>query len=184
MDNYQAKQVFEDEVISRWPDFLPTKRILDDWTGLFKHFEVPDVANAVKQYNLTESKSFRKPNLAKIRAILNAMQGVRPKKLQPHGRPKNFILCKEAGRSALKGSFYSIAGIKSENPDTIRTMLVNSALQYEIAYGGKWVPIILEDEHRFGDMLKFRLDCEAERLAEKRAKIAERKKQLDILRGE
>jgi hypothetical protein len=146
MDKQQAQQVFNDQILSRWPDFKLSKALMSDWIDFISKFTPQQVEKAVKQYVLNFD-SFRNPALNKFREIINAQNQT----MQSGWKPKEetwpqYFLQQDATDCPYYGyGTFTQINMNNNDPNICIKQMQQVKASYIQLYGGHWNIIVCND---------------------------------------
>lgn len=157
MDTTQADTIFQQEILSRWPDFDVSGALLKDWINLFRRFEAEDVRRAAARYVLNYD-SYKKPQLNKFREILNVVAAVKPEiKLNTPDRYPMYFLQKDSHDSNYwsYGAFLQFYP-QTDNPDIAMSIMTQVKREFERMYGGVFRIVVCNNRSDVGTLIEDR----------------------------
>jgi hypothetical protein len=145
MDKQQAQQVFNDEILSRWPEFQLSPAMMGDWISFLSKFTPEQAQKAIRQYVLNFDV-FKKPALNKFREIINAQNVVNDfhKKTEEQW-PQYFLQCDSSDCPYWGYGTFTQINLDSQDQSACIRQMQQIKLSYISLYGGHWNIIVCND---------------------------------------
>lgn len=144
MNRTEFEQVWDEEILKRWPKWNPAETDMKDWYYALGFADATNLTNAVRDYKVKDSA--HTPKINRIKEILIAHY--------PTQRNANrvwtevFVECVEcpvANRVGLRIGIYNLEF--QDNHDYMMRAAEVERKKCERIYGGKWI-VIQDYEHR------------------------------------
>jgi hypothetical protein len=156
MDKQQAQQVFNDEILSRWPEFQLSPAMMSDWISFLSKFTPEQAQKAIRQYVLNFDV-FKKPALNKFREIINAQNVVNDfHKKQEETWPQYFLQQDATDCPYYGYGTFTQINMNNNDPNICIKQMQQVKASYIQLYGGHWNIVICNDIAERGLLVKDR----------------------------